>query len=213
MHFFVLAKEWQQQLQQDHRTHLVNKIVSSILTTLQQDPHTIAAERLAAITNYAQKTETETYNAANSHEDYFQRLAERIYRIRKDHDEKQMVKKQPILTNTLSSIDRLAGEQGPPNRIAPYSDYPSSFPNTQIKTEPMIHHHTNLTTTTMSTVPFDKHRISTDGLSRLAINSANNTSSTTTTNGSHIDTTVIKTEELSSMHDTKIQVKESDHQN
>lgn len=209
--FSILAKEWQKQLQQDHRTHLVKKIGSAILTTLQQDPHTIPPERLTAISNYAQRTEAETYNAANSHEDYFQRLAERIYRIRKDHDENQMVKKQPSLTNSLSSIDKSAGEQGPPNRIAPYSDYPSSFPNTQIKSEPMNHHHPNLNTTTMSTVPFDKHRISTDGLSRLAINNANNTSSTTTTNGSHIDTTVIKTEELSSTHDTKIQVKDDDY--
>ena len=202
--FFILAKEWQQQLQQDHRTHLVKKIVSSIMTTIQQDPQTISPERLTTITNYAQKTETETYNTATSHEDYFQRLAERIYRIRKDYDEKQMLKKQQMLTSTVSSIDKLAGEQGPPNRIAPHSDYPSAFPTTQIKTEPMNHHHPNITTT-MSTIPFDKHRISTEGLSRLAINNSN---TTTTTNGSHVDTTVIKTEEVSSTHDTKIQVEE-----
>ncbi len=204
----ILAKEWQQQLQQDHRSHLVKKIVSSILNTIQQDSHTLSPDRLAAITNYAQKTEADTYNTAISHEDYFQRLAERIYRIRKDYDEKQMLKKQQMLPTTLSSIDKSAGEQGPPNRIAPQSDYPTSFSTTQIKSEPITnhHHHPNLTTTTMSTVPFDKHRISTDGISRLAIYN-NNSNIPTGTNGSHIDTTHIKTEEISSNHETKIQVR------
>jgi hypothetical protein len=34
-----------------------------------------------------------------------------------------MSKKQQILTTTLTSIDKSAGEQGPPNRIAPQTDY------------------------------------------------------------------------------------------
>jgi hypothetical protein len=189
--FIILAKEWQQQLHQDHRSHLVKKIVSSILTTIQQDSHSLSPERLAAITNYAQKTEADTYNTATSHEDYFQRLAERIYRIRKDYDEKQMLKKQQILTTTLSSIDKSAGEQGPPNRIAPQSDYSSSFlpsTSTQIKTEP--------------TVPFDTHRISTDSLNRMNIHSNNpNINTHADTNGTHI-----KSEQISPKHEPKIQV-------
>jgi hypothetical protein len=201
----ILAKEWQQQLQQDHRNHLVKKIVSSILNTIQQDNHSLSPERLAAITNYAQKTEVDTYNTATSHEDYFQRLAERIYRIRKDYDEKQMLKRQQLLPTTLSSIDKSAGEQGPPNRIAPQSDYSASFSTTQIKLEP-VNHHSNLTTTTMSTTPFDKHRISTDGISRLAIHN-NNSNTYAGKNGNYVDTTLIKTEEISSNHDTKIQVR------
>jgi hypothetical protein len=204
----ILAKEWQQQLHQDHRNHLVKKIVSSILNTIQQDSHSLSPERLAAITNYAQKTEADMYNTATSHEDYFQRLAERIYRIRKDYDEKQMLKKQQILTTTLSSIDKSAGEQGPPNRIAPQSEYSTSFSTTQIKSEPISnHHHSNLTTTTLSTVPFDKHRISTDGMSRLAIHN-NNSTTHTGKNGNLVDTKLIKTEEISSNHETNIQVRE-----
>jgi len=200
---YILAKEWQQQLHQDHRNHLVKKIVSSILNTIQQDNHSLSPERLAAITNYAQKTEADMYNTATSHEDYFQRLAERIYRIRKDYDEKQMLKKQQILPTTLSSIDKSAGEQGPPNRIAPQSEYSTSFSTTQIKSEPISNHHSNLTT--ISTVPFDKHRISTDGMSRLAIHS-NNSNTQSGKNGSLVDTTLIKTEEISSNHETNTQV-------
>jgi len=156
----VLAKEWQQALPQDHRSCLVKKIVSYILNTIQQDSHSLSPERLAAITNYAQKTEADMYNTATSHEDYFQRLAERIYRIRKDYDEKQMLKKQQILTTTLSNHadkDCIARD--------------------------------------------DNHDVN-----RLTICS-NNSNTHTEINVTHVDTTLIKTEEISSSHDTNIQVR------
>ena len=73
-----LTKEWQQQLQTDHRNHLVKKIVGALLNTVQQDGRTLPPDRLTAITSYAQQTEAETFNTANSHEEYFHRLAERI---------------------------------------------------------------------------------------------------------------------------------------
>ena len=134
------------------------------------------------------------FNTANSHEDYFHRLAEKIFKIQKDYEEKQMLKKQQILSTNLTSIDKSAGEQGPPNRIAPQSDYPSSSgsflssTNTQIKTE-----------NSTQSVPFDTHRISTESLNRMNINSHNTHADT---NGKHI-----KTEQISPNHDTKIQVK------
>jgi hypothetical protein len=181
----------------------VKKIATALLNTIQQDNHPLSSERLAAITNYAQKTEADTYNSAISHEDYFQRLAERIYRIQKDYEEKQIAKKQQNIT-TLTSIDRSAGEQGPPNRIAPQLDYSTSFLTTQIKPGSDNNYQSNLTTTLSG--PFDKHRISTDGISRLAIHS-NNSNTDVETNGNHIDTTRMKTEEISSNHDAKIQVR------
>jgi hypothetical protein len=109
-----------------------------------------------------------------------------------------MLKKQQILTTTLTSIDKSAGEQGPPNRIAPQSDYPSPFlpsTSTQIKSE-------NHTPNPTQSVSFDTHRISTDSLSRMNIHSNNpNIISHADTNGTHI-----KTEQISPNHDTKIQV-------
>ena len=61
----------------------------------------------------------------------------------------------------------------------------------------------------MSTLPFDKQRISTDGISRLAIH-ANNSNNHSAKNGNLIDATLIKTEEISTNHETKIQVREHD---
>jgi hypothetical protein len=165
------------------------------LNTLQQDSRSLPPERLAAITNYAQQTEVDTFNTAMSYEDYFHRLAERIYKIQKDYEEIQMSKKQQILTTTLTSIDKSAGEQGPPNRTAPQSDHSTLI--TQIKAEPIDnHHHSNLATASL--VSNDKHRISTEGISRLAIyNNASNVTSRADINGNHIERTLIKTEEKS----------------
>lgn len=148
-------------------------------------------DRLSAVTSYAQQTESETFNTATSHEEYFHRLAERIYKIQKDYEEKQMLKKQQILTTTLTSIDKSAGEQGPPNRIAPQSDYSSSFLSSTTPTQIKSENHTPNPT-------FDTHRISTDSLNRMNIHSNN---SHADTNGTHI-----KTEQISPNHDTKIQV-------
>ncbi len=188
-------------MQSDHRNHLVKKIVGALLSTVQQDGRSLPPDRLSAVTSYAQQTEAETFNTAISQEDYFHRLAERIYKIQKDYEEKQMLKKQQILTTTLTSIDKSAGEQGPPNRIAPQLDYSSPFlpsttpTSTQIKSE-------NHTPNPTQSVPFDTHRISTDSLNRMNIHSNNsNLISHADTNGTHI-----KTEQISPNHDTKIQV-------
>ncbi|CAF1267507.1 unnamed protein product, partial [Adineta ricciae] len=199
-----IPKEWQQQLHTDQRNHLVKKIVAALLNTVQQDGRSLPPDRLSAVTSYAQQTEAETFNTAISHEDYFHRLAERIYKIQKDYEEKHMSKKQQILTTTLTSIDKSAGEQGPPNRIAPQSDFPPSFLSSssatpQIKSE-------NHTPNPTQSVSFDTHRISTDSLNRMTIN--NNTSNTTIhsdTNGTHADVKPIKLEQISPNHDTKIQ--------
>ncbi len=186
-------------MQPDQRNHLVKKIVSALLSTVQQDGRSLPPDRLSAVTSYAQQTEAETFNTALNHEEYFHRLAERIYKIQKDYEEKQMLKKQQILTTTLTSIDKSAGEQGPPNRIAPQSDCPSSFlsPTTtpQIKSE-------NHTPNPTQSVPFDTHRISTDSLNRMNIHSNNpNINTHADTNGTHI-----KSEQISPKHEPKIQV-------
>ena len=60
-----------------------------------------------------------------------------------------MAKKQMLTTN-LSSIDKSAGEQGPPNRIAPQSEFPST-PPLQIKSEPITNESHRIDTTSSTT--------------------------------------------------------------
>jgi hypothetical protein len=189
---FLAAKDWQQQIHQDHRSHLVKKITSALLETVQQDNHPLPPERVAPVTSYAQKTEADAYNNATSQEDYFQRLAERIYRIQKDYEEKQMLRRQQTsTTTTLTSIDRSAGELGPPNRIAPQTD----FSLTQLKSEPLANHQS-----ASASMLLDKQRISTEAVGNKNSNAHANT------NGSHKDTIHIKTEEIVLNHDSKSHV-------
>jgi len=113
-----------------------------------------------------------------------------------------MSKKQQILTTTLTSIDKSAGEQGPPNRIAPQSDCPPSFlpSTTQIKSE-------NHTPNPTQPIPIDTHRISTDSLNRMTIHGNNsNMISHADTNGTRADIKHVKMEQISPNHDTRIQV-------
>jgi hypothetical protein len=195
-----LAKEWQQKLQPDQRNHLVKKIVSALLSTVQQDGRSLPPDRLSAVTSYAQQTEAETFNTALNHEEYFHRLAERIYKIQKDYEEKQQMKKQQIMTTPITSIDKSAGEQGPPNRIAPPSDCSSSFlSSTTTGTIPQIKSE-NHTPNPSQSVSFDAHRISTDSLNRMNIHN-NNSNMHADTNGTHI-----KSEQISPKQESRIQV-------
>lgn len=110
-----------------------------------------------------------------------------------------MSKKQQILTTASTSIDKSAGEQGPPNRIAPQSDWPSSFLSTtpQIKNE-------SQTPNPAQPVSFDASR---ENLNRMTIQTTNPTMiSHLDTNGTQSDVKPIKTEQISPNHETKIQV-------
>ena len=197
------AKEWQQNITQDHRKHLVAKISSTLLQTIQQDNHPLLPDPITLISNYAQRIENDTFNAATSREDYFQRLAERIYRIQKEYEEKRMLKRQQMTITAIPSIDKSAGEQGPPNRIAPQCDYSTSLSTAYKQSQSDNNHHSNSTITLSRSL--DQHRISTDSLSRLAIHS-NSSNAHTDTNEHPTDTTRTKLEEPSSNCDGEIQV-------
>lgn len=166
------------------------------METIQQDNHPLPPDRVGAVTNYAQKTEADAYNNATSQEDYFQRLAERIYRIQKDYEEKQTLKRQQMpAISTLTSIDRSAGEQGPPNRIAPQTDFSLT---TAMKSEPMSNHPS--ATTTMS---LTKQRLVSETSSSRSTTDSNHAD----TNGSHHEVKHIKTEEISYSYDSKTHVR------
>ena len=113
----------------------MKKIVSSLLETIKQDIRSLSSQHLESWTTYAQKLELDIFNQATSSEDYFQRLAERIYKASKDFEEKQANVKQRSMISSLTSIDKSAGELGPPNRTAPLTDL---LPSSRIKIEPEV---------------------------------------------------------------------------
>lgn len=149
------------------------------------------------MTNFAQQTEADTYNTATGYEDYFQRLAERIYKTQKDYEEKQTFKKQQTLPGAVSSIDRSAGERGPPNRIAPSFELPTLSSSTGNSSEPVDR------SSSASATSVDRPRITTNGFSQLT---KHLTSSNGEINGNHLGGIQVKAERISPNVEMKFQV-------
>lgn len=82
-----IHKAWHENITQEMRKHLVQKIIQTIFPT--QDHNIYKDPRLANLVGYAVKTECEMYEQAKDQEEYFHLLAERIYKIQKEFEDKQ----------------------------------------------------------------------------------------------------------------------------
>jgi len=138
-----INKEWQRRVTSEMRNHLVQKIITALIPIT--DTGAVRDKRIINLANYARRVENETFEIANNQEEYFHKLAEKIYKIQKELEDRREKKRlqdmqlaaqissttgQTSSTNDYngkihSTMDTMAGEHGPPNRIAPLTDYPS----------------------------------------------------------------------------------------
>jgi E1A/CREB-binding protein len=138
-----INKEWQRRVTSEMRNHLVQKIITALIPIT--DTGAVRDKRIINLANYARRVENETFEIANNQEEYFHKLAEKIYKIQKELEDRREKKRlqdmqlaaqisstagQTSSTNDYngkihSTMDTMAGELGPPNRIAPLTDYPS----------------------------------------------------------------------------------------
>lgn len=151
-----ISKEWQRRVTEEMRNHLVQKIITALIPST--DAGITRDKRILNLTHYAQRVEMETFNIASNQEEYFHKLAEKIYKIQKeleDRREKKRLQDLQMATQSSTSMndysgkrpatmDSMAGGQGPPNRTAPQMDYSafgmghSQQTLTNVKAEPFV---------------------------------------------------------------------------
>lgn len=86
-----IQREWHERINTEMRRHLIQKIIQTIFPT--SDARIYSDPRLLNLVNYAVRTECEMYEQATDQEQYFHLLAERIYRIQKEFEDKTKNKK------------------------------------------------------------------------------------------------------------------------
>ena len=99
----VDEKPWHTEVSSDLRNHLVKKLITSIYpNSNNRISSNMQPQAMRRLVQFAKKVEHEMYEQAGSKDDYYHRLAEKIYKIHKELEQR----------NKDRETERLRAENG-----------------------------------------------------------------------------------------------------
>lgn len=85
------TKNWHSSMTLDLRNHMIYKFVQEIFP--RPDPAAVLDKRMFLLVEHIKQVESELYKIANSKPEYFQLLAEKIFKVQKELDEVRQKRK------------------------------------------------------------------------------------------------------------------------
>ena len=93
------GKPWHNDVNLQSRDHEVHKLIQSVLPN-NIDPYAVRDRRMINLVAYAKKVEVDMYEGASSQEQYKNMLAEKVYKIQKELEEKRFRRQQMQATGS-----------------------------------------------------------------------------------------------------------------